>query len=54
MPGQIEPAPKIGTKLDTSFIRGMGKQDEQFIIILDIDRVFTTDEIIQVQETAKE
>ncbi|MDX9710731.1 MAG: chemotaxis protein CheW, partial [Trichloromonas sp.] len=38
-PHQIEPAPKIGTKLRTDFIRGMGKRDEQFIIILDIDKV---------------
>ena len=41
----IQPAPKIGTKLNTDFIRGMGKRDEQFVIILDIDRVFSTDDI---------
>lgn len=39
-PDQIEPAPRIGTKLRTEFIRGMGTRNEQFIIILDIDRVF--------------
>ncbi len=37
---QIEPAPRIGTKLRTDFISGMGKHNEQFIIILDIDKVF--------------
>ena len=36
-PENIEPAPKIGTKLKTDFIKGMGKQDERFIIILNID-----------------
>jgi purine-binding chemotaxis protein CheW len=40
-PDQIEPAPKIGTKLNTEFIRGMGKRDGEFIIILDIDRAFS-------------
>ncbi|PLX87024.1 MAG: chemotaxis protein CheW [Desulfuromonas sp.] len=47
---QIEPAPRIGTRLNSEFIRGMGKQDDQFLIILDIDRVFSTDEISVVQQ----
>ncbi len=49
-PGQIEPAPKIGTKLNTDFIKGMGKRDEQFIMILDIDKVFSSDELATVQD----
>ncbi|OHB25540.1 MAG: chemotaxis protein CheW [Desulfuromonadaceae bacterium GWC2_58_13] len=48
-PDQIEPAPRIGTRLSTEFIRGMGKRDEQFIIILDIDRVFSSEELAVVQ-----
>ncbi|MRR34893.1 chemotaxis protein CheW [bacterium] len=44
-PESIEPAPRIGMKLDTTFIRGMGKHGDQFIIILDIDRVFTNDDL---------
>ena len=47
-PGQIEPAPRIGTRLDTEFIKGMGKRDEEFIIILDIDRIFSMDELASV------
>ena len=49
-PDQIEPAPRIGTKLRTDFIRGMGKHDGRFIMILDIDKVFSSDEITLVQE----
>jgi purine-binding chemotaxis protein CheW len=44
-PDQIEPAPKIGTGLSTEFITGMGKRDDRFIIILDIDKVFSADEL---------
>ncbi|BDV42464.1 chemotaxis protein CheW [Geotalea uraniireducens] len=44
-PEQIEPAPRIGTKLNTDFILGMGKYGEQFIMILDIDKTFTSDEL---------
>ncbi|PLX94420.1 MAG: chemotaxis protein CheW [Desulfuromonas sp.] len=51
---QIEPAPRIGTRLNTEFIKGMGKQDEQFLIILDIDRVFSTDELAMVQGAAEQ
>jgi purine-binding chemotaxis protein CheW len=48
----IEPPPKIGTKLNTDFIRGMGKQDGQFLIILDIEKVFSSEELEIVQQAA--
>ena len=51
--GQIEPAPKIGTKLRTEFIRGMGKQGDHFIIILDVDKVFSVDELAMVSDVQK-
>ncbi len=44
-PSQIESAPRFGTKLATDFILGMGKKDGAFIIILDIDKIFSTDEV---------
>jgi len=48
-PEQIEPPPRIGTKLNTEFIKGMGKRDDQFIMILDIDEIFTASELAAVQ-----
>ena len=53
-PDQIDPAPKIGTRLNTSFIRGMGKRDNKFVIILDIDKIFSTDELALVQADENE
>ncbi len=50
----IEPPPKIGTKLNTEFIRGMGKRDEEFVIILDIDRVFSSENLDAVKATVGE
>ncbi|KAF0217435.1 MAG: purine-binding chemotaxis protein, partial [Geobacteraceae bacterium] len=44
-PDQIEPAPRIGTRINTDFIIGIGKQNEQFIMILDIDRVFCAEDL---------
>jgi purine-binding chemotaxis protein CheW len=49
-PEQIEAAPHIGTRLNTDFIKGMGKRDEHFIMILDIDKVFTSDDLERVQD----
>lgn len=48
-PEQIEAAPHIGTRLNTDFIKGMGKLDGNFIMILDIDRVFSDEELESVQ-----
>jgi purine-binding chemotaxis protein CheW len=42
-PGQIEAAPRIGTHIDTDVIRGMGKHDDSFIMILNVDRIFSGD-----------
>lgn len=47
---QINPTPKIGMKLKTDFIQGMGRKDDKFIIILDIDKVFSMDELVAVQD----
>jgi purine-binding chemotaxis protein CheW len=44
-PEQIQAAAKIGTQIRTDFIQGMGKRDTQFIMILDIDRVFSAEEL---------
>jgi purine-binding chemotaxis protein CheW len=52
-PDLIEPPPRIGTKLNFDFIRGMGKHADRFIIILDIDKVFTMEELELVQERDK-
>jgi purine-binding chemotaxis protein CheW len=44
-PDQIQPAPKVGTKQRTDVIKGMGSRDDRFIIILDIDKIFSAEEL---------
>ncbi|MDD2309856.1 MAG: chemotaxis protein CheW [Desulfuromonadaceae bacterium] len=46
---QVEAAPHIGTHLNTDFIKGMGKYNERFVMILDIDKIFSGDELAAVQ-----
>jgi purine-binding chemotaxis protein CheW len=48
--GSIAAPPRIGTKLRTEFIKGMGKQNDRFIIILDIDKVFSSEELASVRQ----
>lgn len=51
-PGQIEAAPRIGTNLRTDFIKGMGKQDGNFVMILDIDKLFNPGDAADIQGLA--
>ncbi|MBF0190691.1 MAG: purine-binding chemotaxis protein CheW [Magnetococcales bacterium] len=44
-PDQIEPAPRIGMQLRSDFLKGMGKQEGRFIMILDIDKMFSVEEL---------
>ena len=48
----IEPPPQFGTSIERSFIRGMGKVDGDFIVILDTDRALDVEEMAQrVEQT---
>jgi purine-binding chemotaxis protein CheW len=53
-PNQIEPPPKIGMRWRTEFIKGIGKRNDLFIIILYIDRVFSTDELAILDSVSEE
>ncbi len=50
---QLEPAPRLGTRINTEFIRAMGKHDDQFVIILDMNRVLSEDKLTEVQESSR-
>ena len=51
---KIEPPPRLGTRLNTEFINGMGKVDEQFMILLNIDRIFNSEELMLVQDVGQD
>jgi purine-binding chemotaxis protein CheW len=48
---QITPPPSIGSKYKSDFITGMGKLNENFVMLLDIDKIFSVDDIVNVQQT---
>jgi purine-binding chemotaxis protein CheW len=49
-PDQIQPPPRIGARIRTDFIQGMGNRDSEFIIILNIDRIFSAQELVAMHD----
>ncbi len=49
---EIEPPPSMSADVDTSFILGMGKVGEEVKILLDIDKVLSSDDIVSVSAAA--
>jgi len=50
----IQPAPSIGTRYRSEFIEGIAKVEDEFIMILNMDLIFSTDELSLLRETFKE
>jgi purine-binding chemotaxis protein CheW len=51
---KIEDPPTFGASIATDFILGMGKIGESVKILLDIDRVLTSDEVAKIAEKSAE
>ncbi len=49
-PAQIEPPPQFGTSIQREFIRGMGKVDGEFIVILEPERALNVDDMALLAE----
>jgi len=45
---EIEPAPSFGTKIRTDFISGMGKVNDQLLVLLDVANILSIDEISKI------
>lgn len=41
----VEPPPSFGTRIRSDFIAGMGKVQERFIIILNVNKILSTEEM---------
>src|SRR5580693_1957531 len=53
-PSNINPPPSIAMRWRTDFIQGMGRRGEEFVIILDINAVFASEELALVDEAVAE
>ncbi len=51
---EVKETPSIGTTIKNEYITGVYHDGEKFIMILEMNKVFASDEIINMQEIAKE
>jgi purine-binding chemotaxis protein CheW len=49
----IEPAPTFGTKIRSHFIQGMGKVDGKFIVLLDVERVLSIEQVSAIADLGR-
>jgi purine-binding chemotaxis protein CheW len=42
----IQPPPAFGTRVRLEFLRGLGEVENGFILVLDIDRLLTNEELL--------
>ena len=51
---EIEPPPSFGARIRADFIKGMGKVNGKFVILLEVDKVLSVDEIASLSHLATE
>lgn len=49
---EIKDPPELGVEVNTDFINGMVEQENKFIMLLDVDNVFSSTEIVHLKEVA--
>ena len=49
---QIKPAPEMGSSLDTDYLIGLGTLEERMLILVDIDRLMSSEEMGLVEKVA--
>jgi purine-binding chemotaxis protein CheW len=49
-PSNIDPPPRIAMRWRADFIQGMGKRGDDFIIILDVNAVFSSEELALISD----
>ncbi|HEC29001.1 MAG TPA: chemotaxis protein CheW [Gammaproteobacteria bacterium] len=50
LPADIEPPPSFGARIRTDFIKGMGKVDGKFLVLLDVANVLSVEELSLLDE----
>ena len=51
-PDQIKPAPEFGVTLSSDFLSGLGSLDDRMLVLVDIDKLLTSDEMALVESTS--
>jgi purine-binding chemotaxis protein CheW len=46
----VEPAPRVGTGMGTGLLSGIGKRGDRFVMILDLLKVFSGEELVELKK----
>ena len=46
----LKPVPNMSKDFNSNFLQGIYKQGDDFIMMLDVEKVFTSDELVQLKE----
>ena len=51
---EIEPPPRLGTQVKADVIHGLCKKDDQIIMILNVNKLFSTNEILEFEKISSQ
>ncbi|MCL7929267.1 chemotaxis protein CheW [Halomonas llamarensis] len=51
-PDQIKPAPEFGVTLSSDFLSGLGSLEDRMLVLVDIDKLLTSEEMALVDSTS--
>jgi len=52
-PDQIKPAPEFGVTLSSDYLNGIGSLDDRMLVLVDIEKLLTHDEMQLIEHTAE-
>ncbi len=52
--GDVEAPPAFGTRIHVDYLKGLGKAGKKFVLMLDIDKVLSVDELLATASVAGE
>ncbi len=50
--GIVEPPPSLVTGVDSEYVQGVGKLEDRLLILLDLERLFSDEDLDQLEQTA--
>ncbi len=53
-PDDIEPTPAFGTRINVDYLVGMGRSGKKFVLMLDIDKVLSAEELLDTAGLSSE
>ncbi|HWZ44966.1 MAG TPA: chemotaxis protein CheW [Candidatus Saccharimonadales bacterium] len=51
-PEDIQEVPSFGTRINVDYLLGMAQSGKKFVLLLDIDKILTADEVLDLSEAA--